>query len=74
MKVMLDCKEMSRLVSGGLDEDLPAADRARMRLHLVMCSNCRNVAEQMAFLRRAMRALGRDDPLPPEATGRDSLR
>ena len=68
MKLMLDCKEVSRLVSGGMDEDLPAADRVRMRLHLVMCNNCRNVEEQMAFLRRAMRALGRDDALPPATT------
>ena len=68
MKLMLDCQEVSRLVSGGMDQDLPAADRVRMRLHLVMCNNCRNVEEQMAFLRRAMRALGRDDPLPPAST------
>ena len=66
MKVMLDCKEVSRLISGRMDEELPAADRARMRLHMVMCSNCRNVNEQMEFLRRAMRGLGRNDPLPPD--------
>ena len=73
MKVMLDCQEVSRLISGGLDQTLPVADRARMRLHLVMCSNCRNVEEQMAFLRRAMRGLGRDDPLPPQATAPGEL-
>ena len=55
MKVSLDCKEMSRLISEGQDLTLPAAERARMRLHLVICETCRNVHEQFDFLRRAMR-------------------
>ncbi len=57
MKLMLDCREVSRLISEGLDRDLPAADRTRMRLHFMACQNCRTVDEQMAFLRRAMRRL-----------------
>jgi predicted anti-sigma-YlaC factor YlaD len=62
MKLDLDCKEVSRLISQGQDETLPAADRARMRLHFVICKTCRNVDEQMGFLRRAMRQLGKDEP------------
>jgi predicted anti-sigma-YlaC factor YlaD len=62
MKVMLDCKEVSRLISDGQDQDMPPAERARMRLHFVMCQTCRNVDEQMGFLRRAMRQLGREEP------------
>ncbi len=66
MKIKLDCKEMSRLFSQGLDETLPSAERARMRLHLVICDACRNVDEQMQFLRQAMRELGqRQDPPDP---------
>jgi hypothetical protein len=61
MKVMLDCKEVSRLISSGQDQRLPGPERARMRLHFVMCATCRNVDEQMGFLRRAMRQLGRED-------------
>ena len=64
VKINLDCKDVSRLISQGLDEDLPAGDRARMRLHFVMCQTCRNVDEQMQFIRRAVRKLG-DDELPP---------
>ncbi len=64
MKLMLDCKEVSRLLSERLDQTLPPAERARMRLHLVMCETCRNVDEQMDFLRRAMRELGRQDEPP----------
>ena len=34
-----------------------------------MRSNCRNVEEQVALLRRAVCGLGRDDPLLLEVTG-----
>lgn len=60
MKVMLDCKEVSRLISTGQDETLPPPERARLRLHFVMCRSCRTVEDQMQFIRRAMRRLGDD--------------
>lgn len=55
----LDCKDVSRMISDGQDLTLPAAERARMRLHFVVCATCRNVNEQFDFLRRAMRGLDR---------------
>jgi predicted anti-sigma-YlaC factor YlaD len=61
MKTDLDCKEVSRLLSNGLDKALPAPERARLRLHFVICETCRNVNEQMQFLRRAMRSMGKDE-------------
>ena len=61
MKIDLDCKAMARLISDGQDRDLPEAERARMRLHFVICQTCRNVDEQMSFLRNAMRRLDRDE-------------
>ena len=60
MKLKLDCQEVSRLISETQDANLPAPDRARMRLHFVMCQACRNVDQQMAFLRRAMQQLDAD--------------
>jgi predicted anti-sigma-YlaC factor YlaD len=57
----LTCKEVSRLLSDARDGELPPAQRARLRLHLALCEACRNVEQQLAFLRRAMRGLGRDD-------------
>lgn len=62
MKIQLDCKEVSRLISNGLDETLPAPERARMRLHFVICQTCRDVNEQMQFLRNAMRQIDKEDP------------
>ena len=57
MKIELDCKQVSRLISNGLEETLSAPERARMRLHFIICQTCRDVDEQMQFLRRAMRQI-----------------
>ena len=67
MKLQLDCKDVSRLISDGQDLTLPAAEPARMRLHLVLCATCRNVSEQFDFLRRAMGQMDktRVDDEPP---------
>jgi hypothetical protein len=62
MKVGLDCKEVSRLISEGLDQDMPAPERARLRYHFVICQTCRTVDEQMKFLRQAVKAMDKEPP------------
>jgi hypothetical protein len=62
MKVELDCKEVSRLISEGLDQAMPAPERARLRYHFVICQTCRTVEEQMKFLRRAVKAMEKGPP------------
>lgn len=62
MKLKLDCKQMSRLLSDRLEGLVPPDEVARMRLHLVICEACRDVDEQMQFLRRAMQALDKIEP------------
>jgi predicted anti-sigma-YlaC factor YlaD len=64
MTAGLDCKEVSRLISEGLDRDMPAPERARLRYHFVICQTCRTVDEQMKFLRQAVKQL---DKPPPDA-------
>ncbi len=66
-KLMLDCREVARLISDRQDRPLAPAERAQFRLHLVMCRSCRTVDEQMAFLREAMRRLGQAEREPKEA-------
>jgi Putative zinc-finger len=56
--MMLSCKEVSHLVSEGLDRRLGWWERARLRLHLAICDSCANFRKQMDFLRRAMREFG----------------
>lgn len=61
----LSCKEVTRLVSQGLDKELPADEQRLMRAHFAICRGCQSVSERMGFLRRAMKALatreGKDD-------------
>ena len=59
----ISCKEVTRLVSQGLDRDLGFKEQVRLRAHFVICRGCRSVNERMAFLRRAVgRIVSRDDP------------
>ena len=56
--MMLSCKEVTRLVSQGLDRRLGFAERVRLRVHLAICDGCTNFKKQTAFLRKAVRQLG----------------
>ena len=56
-RLMPTCKEVHRLVSEGLDRDLSLIERARMRMHLMICDACQNFSGQMALIRQAMRKM-----------------
>ena len=60
--MMLSCKEVTRLVSQGLDRRLGFAERVRLRLHLAICDGCTNFKKQTAFLREAVHRLGSRNP------------
>jgi len=55
---MKSCREVTQLVSQGLDRELATGERLAMRMHFMICAGCRRVEAQMSFLRRAMRKLG----------------
>ena len=50
----LTCKEASRLISEGLDRDLPATQRTALRMHITICKACQRISAQFDFLRRAV--------------------
>jgi hypothetical protein len=56
--MMLSCKEVSRLVSQGLDRRLGLVERLRLHVHLAICDGCTNFRKQMTFLRKAVKQLG----------------
>jgi hypothetical protein len=58
---VLKCRDMAELVTGYLENALPARTRAAARFHLWLCGSCRRYVEQM---RRTIRFLG-DGPSPP---------
>jgi hypothetical protein len=59
--MMPSCKEVSRLVSEGLDRDLAFGERVALRVHFLMCKGCRNFEAQLKLLRTAMRDLSRSE-------------
>ena len=54
---LLSCRETTRLISQGLDRDLAFGERVALRVHFLYCLGCRRASRQLAFLRRAVRAL-----------------
>ena len=65
MKFRLRCQEATELLSQQQDADLRTLDAARLRLHLMVCAACRQVPEQLAFIRRAMRHLSQEQGPEP---------
>ena len=56
--MMLTCKEVSRLVSQGLDRRLGFGERIALRVHLAICEGCSNFEKQITFLRKAVARMG----------------
>ena len=52
---MMSCKEATHLMSEDLERPLSRRERVALRLHLMMCSGCRNFRVQIGFLRTAIR-------------------
>lgn len=54
MKLLPDCREVTRLVLEGEDRRLGWAERLRVRLHLRVCQACPRFVAQVALMREAM--------------------
>lgn len=52
---MLSCKDATRRMSEAEDRELEFGERLELRLHLAMCSGCRNYGEHLKVLRAACR-------------------
>jgi hypothetical protein len=55
--IMISCRQASILLSKREDLPLGRIDRLKLKLHLAICSYCRNVARQFAGIRMAMQKL-----------------
>jgi anti-sigma factor RsiW len=66
----LSCREVVELVTDWLEGALPAADHARVELHLAGCEGCAAYVEQM---RATVRIAGRLDEEELEPVLRDEL-
>jgi len=65
LKFRLRCQEATELLSRQQDTALPALEGARLRLHLMVCQACRQVPAQLAFIRRAIRQLSKEQGPEP---------
>lgn len=53
MKLMINCREATRLELQREDRRLSLAERLTLRLHQRACSHCSRFARQVALMRRA---------------------
>ena len=49
------CPEVIRILSLGMDEELPLITRLKLRVHYLMCSFCERYAKQLKYMRTVAR-------------------
>ena len=54
VRVMPSCKDISALISEGMDRNLPLRKRLSIRLHVSMCGLCRRYEKQLHLLRESV--------------------
>jgi hypothetical protein len=53
-RLLLECKEISKLVTHSLDEPLTLRQRLRVRWHLFVCVYCRRFQKQVFWIRKIL--------------------
>jgi predicted anti-sigma-YlaC factor YlaD len=67
MNLLHSCRRAAELITLAQDEPLGALDKLRLKIHLSMCGNCRNVEQQIAQIGAMMRTpFECEDPSPKE--------
>jgi len=65
---MLNCRQVTRLVSRSMDAKLRWYQWLGMRIHLLYCVWCRRYAAQVHFLHQACKQLGSEPGISPSHT------
>lgn len=53
---MLNCQNATRLISQSQEQALTLPEKMSLKMHLMMCSGCKNFSLQVPFLSQAMKA------------------
>ncbi|MHB1676195.1 MAG: anti-sigma factor family protein [Sulfuriferula sp.] len=53
---MLNCQETTCLLSESQERTLTVPEHMSLKMHMIMCSGCRNFEKQISTLRQAARA------------------
>lgn len=64
---MLNCRQVTRLLSESQERTLTLQERVSLKMHVMMCSGCRNFGRQMHTLRQVARAYSKGED---ERTGK----
>ena len=70
------CPEVIRILSLGMDKELPLLTRIKLRIHFLMCSFCQRYMKQLKYMRHVAREFPEkigevsDAKLPPDAKER----
>jgi hypothetical protein len=68
---MYSCRQASRIASDGLDRKLTVKEWIHLKMHLFVCSMCRNFEQNLRMLERAMRHIGSDDVVTEPLSAKD---
>jgi hypothetical protein len=60
--MILSCKEVTRLVSQGMDRKLPFGRRVALRVHFAICDGCTNFSKQLGMIRESVSKLADHAP------------
>jgi len=66
---LLSCKDASRLQSQAQDRPLKLAERIGLRLHLLICDNCRRFTRQLRVIRAACGRVDESGGMGADAKG-----
>ncbi|MES2295486.1 MAG: zf-HC2 domain-containing protein [Pseudomonadota bacterium] len=58
---MMNCHEITRLISESQERPLALKERMALKMHVMMCSGCRNFGRQMHTIRHVARAYTRGE-------------
>lgn len=53
---MMNCKHATHPISESQERSLSLAEKVNLKVHVMMCSGCRNFSLQVPFLSQAMKA------------------
>ncbi len=56
---MMNCQQATRLLSESQERALSLSEKVSLKVHVMMCSGCKNFSLQIPFLSQAMKAYAR---------------
>jgi len=53
---MMNCQQATKLISESQERSLSLPEKMSLKVHVMMCSGCKNFSLQVPFLSKAMKA------------------